>query len=178
MKYPKGYEWLGEVGTLPLLVQNALPLIGVVETAGVKNNQTILDWAKETGLDGQGYTADSIAWCGLFMAVVAKRSGYEAPKFPLWALNWKAFGKEHHQPVLGDVLVFVRDGGGHVGIYIGEDSSAYHVLGGNTSDQVMIGRIAKVRMVAARSPAFKKAAPTSAIPRVLKAGGPLSVNEK
>jgi hypothetical protein len=45
---------------------------------------------------------------------------------------------------LGDVLAFVRNGGGHVGLYVDEDASAYHVLGGNQSDRVSITRVASL----------------------------------
>jgi uncharacterized protein (TIGR02594 family) len=176
MKYPKGYEWLGTIGTLPKMVTEALKLVGTIETAGAANNPTIMSWAKEVGIANE-YTADAVPWCGLFAAVVAKRAGYEAPKHPLWALNWRGFGLEHHQPVLGDVLVFVRSGGGHVSIYIGEDKTAYHILGGNQSDAVNITRIDKKRMVAARAPAFKIGPPPSCKPYILAAGGPLSTNE-
>lgn len=177
MIYPKGYEWLGTIGTLPKLVTEALKLHGTVETPGAKDSPTIMAWAKETGLDRQGYNADSVPWCGLFMAVVAKRAGYDYPAHPLWALNWGAFGVKGMQPCLGDVLTFVRPSGGHVGIYVGEDATAYHVLGGNQSDKVSIARVEKIRMKAVRSPAFKVGRPVSSRPYILAAKGGLSRNE-
>jgi uncharacterized protein (TIGR02594 family) len=90
------------------------------------------------------------------MAVVAERAGKEIPKHPLWALSWSAFGakpaldRDRGSPAaaLGDVLVFVRNGGGHVGLYVGEDASAFHLLGGNQSDRVCITRLAKSRLYA------------------------------
>jgi uncharacterized protein (TIGR02594 family) len=177
MIYPKGYEWLGTVGALPRTISEALPLYGTLEAAGAANSPTILAWAKETGLDREGYSADSIAWCGLFAALVVKRAGYAPPPHPLWALNWGGFGAQGHQPCLGDVLVFVRPGGGHVGFYIAEDDGAYHVLGGNTSDQVKIARIEKQRLHAVRSPMFKVGRPASSKPYVVKSNGALSRNE-
>ena len=171
-------DWLDTIGTLPRMIVEARRLVGTVERAGTANSPTILAWADETGLRASdGYNADSIPWCGLFMAVVAQRAGYTYPKHPLWALNWKGFGTADHQPVLGDVLVFVRPGGGHVGLYLGEDKQAYHVLGGNTADAVGVARIAKTRMVAARAPLYRIGRPASARPYVLSAGGALSVNE-
>jgi hypothetical protein len=76
------------------------------------------------------------------MAILAKRSGNEIVKDPLWALNWGTFGIFANQPMLGDVLAFVRqtaDGkkAGHVALYIGEDDKAYHTLGGNQSDCIL-----------------------------------------
>jgi cell wall-associated NlpC family hydrolase len=57
-------------------------------------------------------------------------------------------------PMLGDTLVFKRPGGGHVGIYVGEDSQCYHVMGGNQSNAYGFTRIAKGRLVAARRPKY------------------------
>jgi hypothetical protein len=69
------------------------------------------------------------------MAVIAKRAGKPAVEGPLWARNWSAFGKAFDEAQLGDVLVFRRaESSGHVGLYVGEDYGAYHVLGGNQSD--------------------------------------------
>lgn len=177
MMYPKGYEWLGNVGQLPKMVNIALDLYGTVETPGTSNNPKIMAWAKETGLNHDGYNADSVAWCGLFMALVAQRAGYEFPNHPLWALNWQAFGEKAMQPLLGDVLVFVRPSGGHVGLYVGEDAAAYHVLGGNTSDAVKIARIEKTRLRSVRSPIYKIGRPASSKPYVLGSTGALSRNE-
>jgi uncharacterized protein (TIGR02594 family) len=176
---PKGfdskYAWLGKIGTLPRILQEFIDIYGVVETPGSGNNPTIMAWAKETGLE-KTYTADSIAWCGLAMAVVTKRAGYTVPAGPLWALNWLNFGVKAEVPSLGDVLCFVRDGGGHVGLYVGEDSGYYHVLGGNTSDKVTIARLAKSRLKGARRPAYKNPL-ASWKPYQVTTGGAVSTNE-
>ena len=125
------YDYLDKLSVLPRMIVEARKLLGTVERAGAANSPTIMAWAKEVGGKvGAVYTADSIAWCGLFMAVVAKRAGKTIPTDPLWALNWSRFGVAAGQPGLGDVLTFVRDGGGHVALYVGEDGGAYHGRGG------------------------------------------------
>jgi hypothetical protein len=43
-----------------------------------------------------------------------------------------------------------RAGFGHVGLYVGEDYGAFHVLGGNQSVVVTITRIARDRCIAIR----------------------------
>lgn len=177
MTIPSRYQWLAKLGDLPNMVDQALKLVGTVEVAGSGNSPKIMAWAKETGLDRGGYTADSVPWCGLFMAVVAKRAGYAVPAHPLWALNWQNFGKRAAQPCLGDVLVFVRPSGGHVGLYIAEDRDAYHVLGGNQSDAVNFTRVDKSRLKGVRSPLFKVGRPASSRPYIVAATGTLSVNE-
>lgn len=172
---PQQYRWLQTIGQLPRMVQEAISLFGTIETPGAGNNPTILAWAKETGLD-KVYTADAVPWCGLFMAVVAYRAGKFPPTSPLWALSWSKFGVEAGQPRLGDVLTFTRKGGGHVGLYIGEDKTAYHVLGGNQSDAVSFARIDKIRLYRVRRPAYKLR-PETVRPFMLAAAGGLSENE-
>lgn len=172
---PAAYRWLTTLGLLPLMVEKALELLGTVETPGQGNNATILKWANEVGLQ-RVYTADSIPWCGLFMAVVARRAGKSLPTSPLWALSWAKFGIDGGQPRLGDVLSFVRDGGGHVALYVGEDTEAYHVLGGNQHDCVCFTRIPKERLYRVRRPAYINM-PATAAPHILAAGGELSRNE-
>jgi len=173
---PEKYHWLIDLDTtLPRMIQEALRLYGTHELAGDLNSPTILAWAKEAGLQAT-YTADAIPWCGLFAAVVAKRAGKLIPDGPLWALNWAKFGEPAGQPQLGDVLVFTRIGGGHVGFYVGEDQTAYHVLGGNTSDAVSIARIEKRRLYAARRPHYHLQ-PSSARPYMMADTGLISTNE-
>lgn len=179
MALPEQYRWITREGG-PLMVNNAVQMYGTAETLGARNNPIILSWAKEVDPNnrniGRDYTADSIPWCGLFIAVVAKRSNKEIVNQPLWALNWRNFGKVVTQPMLGDVLVFLRDGGGHVGIYVGEDSECYHVLGGNQSNTVCITRIRKNRLKAARRPNYINQ-PTNVRRILLSASGSISNNE-
>ena len=114
------------------MVSIGLGLLGTKEITGTGNNATILSWANALGLKNT-YNADSIPWCGLFVTYVVKQSGREPVDKPLWALSWKQWGVYVATAKLGDVLIFQREGGGHVGIYIAEDKDCYHVLGGNQS---------------------------------------------
>lgn len=108
--------------------------------------------------------------------IIRHRAGKNPVANPLWARNWAAFGDDVLHPGLGDVLVFVRDGGGHVGFYVAEDATAYHVLGGNQSNRVSITRVAKERCVARRRPRYIET-PTSVKPYRVAASGALSSNE-
>lgn len=180
MSFPAGYEWLGSVGTLPRTITEGLKLMGVAEVVGKGSNRTIIGWRDELNLTGwkiAGYSDDDIAWCGLFAAIVAHRAGKLVPENPLWARNWIKFGRPVVKPALGDVLVFQRPGGGgHVGFYIGEDRTAFHVLGGNQGNKVSITRIAKTRCIGVRQPDYN-AAPASMRPYLLASAGALSGNE-
>jgi len=173
---PPAYGWIDDLRPLPRMLEEARKLYGTFEVAGPGDNQAILGWAKETGL-AKLYNDDGIPWCGLFMAVVAKRAGKPVVEGPLWARNWAKFGKPADRAQLGDILVFRRaQGSGHVGLYVGEDYGAFHVLGGNQSGGVTITRIARDRCIAIRRPVYRKA-PASAKPVQLAANGVLSVNE-
>jgi uncharacterized protein (TIGR02594 family) len=72
-----------------------------------------------------------------------------------WARNWIYFGVAT-QPCMWCVMVFSRDGGGHVGFAVGEDATDYYVLGGNQSDSVNIARISKSRLLGCRWPSTYK----------------------
>jgi uncharacterized protein (TIGR02594 family) len=152
MALPEQYAWLEREGAPRMLVE-ALKLYGVTESKGRANTPAILEWAKEVGV-GSEYTSDETAWCGLFCAVIAKRAGKEPPHDPLWALNWRNFGKAADKPMLGDVMIFTRDGGGHVAMYIGQDAKYWHILGGNQGDTVSIVRRAKSGKSWARRPDY------------------------
>lgn len=171
---PAPYAWLASEGA-PRMIVEALKLYGTKETPGPGDNDVILDWARETGL-AHIYNHDAVPWCGLFAAVVAQRAGKAIPNGPLWALNWGHFGHDVPAAMLGDVLVFKRPGGGHVGLYVGEDAEAYHVLAGNQGDAVSISRIAKSRCVAIRRPDYH-VKPANVRVIHLAADGALSTNE-
>ncbi|PYQ26983.1 MAG: TIGR02594 family protein [Acidobacteria bacterium] len=184
MKNLGPYAWLErEAG--PRLLKEALRHFGVVEAAGNHDNPTILAWARELGL--RDYRHDATAWCGLFLALCAQRAGYPPPATPLWALSWKTWGTAAPEPMLGDVLVFRRNVldpathksalYGHVGLYVGEDLRAFHVYGGNQSDQVCIQRIARDRLVAGRRCAWRVGQPRNVRKVLLSSFGTLSTAE-
>jgi uncharacterized protein (TIGR02594 family) len=174
---PKKYKWLSSEGAPKMLVE-ALKLYGTLESPGTADNPVIISWAQEVGGSVDDvYKADSIPWCGLLMAIVAKRAGKTPPKEPLWALNWGTFGVRTEEAMLGDVLVFVRKGGGHVGLYCGEDEKCFHVLGGNQSDAVTITRINKSRLYTIRRPVYSIAQPPNVRKVILDSGGAVSENE-
>jgi uncharacterized protein (TIGR02594 family) len=186
---PAQYRWL-EAEPGPRMIVEALKEHGTLEAPGTADNPKIIGWQAELEAAGLGrvyagvYRHDAIPWCGLFMAIVAHRANIERrperkpPRLYLSALEWAAFGTSVPKggAALGDVLVFKRKGGGHVGLYVGHDDSAFHVLGGNQSDRVTISRLSKQRLVAARRPAYR-AKPKNVRPIPLSASGSLSVNE-
>ena len=174
MNLPLAYQWLAQEAA-PRHLLKAVELYGTTETVGPKNNPVIMGWAKELGISDI-YKEDATPWCGLFVAVIMKRAQREPVKDPLFALNWNNFGVKIAQPMLGDILTFTRKNGGHVGIYVGEDVAAYHVLGGNQGDKVSIVRIAKERLSQVRRPAYN-IQPANVRKIILASNGKLSENE-
>jgi uncharacterized protein (TIGR02594 family) len=169
------YAWLKKE-TAPKILVEAVKHIGTKEIVGKQHNPTILSWAKALGLE-KVYTNDEIPWCGLFVAYCAHAAGLDVVKHPLWALNWNKYGNVAKVAMLGDVLTFTRNGGGHVGIYVGEDATHYHVLGGNQNNSVSVSRIAKDRLSQARRTAWKVAQPASVRVVHLAAKGVITTNE-
>lgn len=174
---PRQYAWLrAEPG--PRLLKEMLALYGAIETPGKADNPLILSWAKSIGL-GSVYKHDSTAWCGLAMAYAAAQAGWEhAPRGnALWAQNWASWGNPVDAPMLGDVLVFTRRGGGHVGLYVGEDKACFHVIGGNQGDAVSIKRIARGRLFASRRCPWRVNQPANVRRIIMSSSGPISDNE-
>jgi uncharacterized protein (TIGR02594 family) len=199
MNLPSQYQWLCCVDGLPNTIKRGLEQFGVREIVGKGNSATIMDWRDK--LNGaapagkpivSGYSSDEIAWCGLFVAFICwLRTGVigEVVRSPLWARNWANYGvgvavRKNGKlvslnglvPSLGDILVFERGDGGHVGFYIGEDDTTYHILGGNQSNMVCIVRIEKKRLLNVRRPPYKTT-PAGATPRRLSGSGLISTNE-
>ena len=172
------YDYLKKENSPQILVQ-AKALIGTKEIVGKIHSKEIMNWAKELKIENI-YTSDEIAWCGLFIAYVCHKAGLQtniSAKEALWALNWNKFGTRQKVAMLGDVLTFSRNGGGHVGIYVGEDDKCYHILGGNQSNMVNITRIEKTRLSQIRRTSWKIAQPKNV--RVIKvsSNGFISKNE-
>lgn len=178
-KFQYVQDMLNECSGNPLPVDEAVKLFGTHEAPGVNDNSDILAWARELGV-ADVYKHDSVPWCGLAMGLFMARSGFTPPKgyLMLRALEWETFGTPLSLTgaMFGDVLVFHRTGGGHVGLYVGETTNTFAVLGGNEGDAVSIVAIVKERISAVRRPPYS-VTPTNARKIPLTAAGTLSTNE-
>ncbi len=173
MTLPAKYNYLAAEPAPRMLVEG-LKLYGLKEVVGKQHNPVIMGWAKELNLPQ--YNADEIPLCGLVHAWLCKQAGKPVVDGPLWALNWSKWGNPADVPMLGDTLTFKRPGGGHVGLYVGEDKDCYHVLGGNQDNGYNITRILRSRLHAARR-LYEIGQPANI--RVIKLGasGVISTNE-
>ena len=174
MIHQKQYKWL-EKETSPKVIEEAVKLYGTKEIVGKKHSSEILSWARELGIT---YTADEISWCGLLVAIVIERAGFDTVISPLWARNWNNFGTKQEIAMFGDILVFSRGNGGHVGFYVGEDDTCYHVFGGNQSNMVNVTRILKSRCIGIRRCPWKISQPLNVRVVKLSANGVISTNEE
>jgi uncharacterized protein (TIGR02594 family) len=157
----------------PRWLKIARTQIGVRETVGPKHSAIIIGWLRKLK---SWIKDDETPWCGTFVAAVMQEAGLPYPKLYMRAKEWATYGSNlrstHIAP--GAILVFNREGGGHVGFYVGEDATAYRVLGGNQSNAVNVTRILKNRCIAIRWP---KGEPVLGGPVRLAANGEVSRNE-
>ena len=154
--------------------------LGTREAPSSANNPTIMGWAKRLGTKvlGIAYNADSVPWCGLFVAACVAEDGVTPAPIAVRAKSWATWGLNIRPERIAPeaVLVFQRPSGGRVSFYVGEDRTAYHVLGGNLSDRVSIVRIEKSRCIARHWPVGRRVLDS---PHAITAtaGMPLSRNE-
>lgn len=92
-------------------------------------------------------------WCGGAVAKWMQDCGIDLPKHWYRAKAWSDWGVPLDHPAHGCVVVFERNGGGHVGLVVGEDPAGnLLVLGGNQSDSVNVRAFQRERVVAYRWP--------------------------
>lgn len=129
--------------------------IGITEVPGPASNPRIVEWLVKLKAP---FRDDATPWCGAFVGYCLQNYGVNIPASWAWAKSWATWGVERSRTNCGPgtVLVFTREGGGHVGFYVGEDATHFHVLGGNQSDAVNVRRFPKARCIAARWPAGVK----------------------
>lgn len=163
-------------GNNPVWMNTANAMVGTKEYPGATSNPKIMQWAAKVGrFLGVKYDGDHVPWCGLFAAYCMTENGVLPPSIAVRASAWSTWGQALAKPAFGAVLTFTREGGGHVGFYVSEDATTYHVLGGNQSDMVNVTKIAKGRCSAIRWPAGMALPTTGSV--VTKRDGGVSKNE-
>ncbi|MBA4091327.1 TIGR02594 family protein [Sphingomonas sp. VDB2] len=191
---PPKYAFLRQNPLPPLMVRVAMEMLGTLENPGSGNNPVILGWADEVARTcgrpydkwaADFYNADSIPWCGLFMAVVAARTCQGRPermppKNYLAALAWSNWGQvvPPKEIQVGDVIVLVRNGGGHVFLAVGVSADGKRIMGigGNQRDRVCFADFDAARLYAVRRPAYREK-PAGARRVILATDGSVSIEE-
>jgi uncharacterized protein (TIGR02594 family) len=114
----------------------ARKLLGLRETKGAQHTPEILQMWKD--IKRGGIKDDETPWCAAFVGAMLERAGVKSSRFESAKsyLNW---GELLPLPLPGCVVVFTRDGGGHVGFAVGRDKEGnLLVLGGNQGDAVNV----------------------------------------
>jgi uncharacterized protein (TIGR02594 family) len=158
----------------PIWLAKAKEHLGLKEIPGKRHNTTIQSWLAKLGA---WWRDDETPWCGVFVAHCLREAGLPVPQHWMRARAYADYGANlrstHVAP--GAILVFARQGGGHVGFYVGEDPTYYYVLGGNQSNSVNVAKIAKARCIAVRWP---RGEPVIGGPKMVALNSaPVSTNE-
>lgn len=135
----------------PAWIIEARKYIGLREMPGAPTAPRIATW-----LDALGawWRDDATPWCGVYCAAVMKECGFAVPKHWYRAKGWLDWGVKIDEPDVGCVVVFERQGGGHVGFVVGRDrANNLLVLGGNQGDAVSIAAFSRDRVSGFRWPA-------------------------
>lgn len=114
----------------------ARPLVGLEEIPGPQHAPEIL--AMWRAIKRSGIQSDEVPWCAAFVGACLERAGIRSSRFES-AASYLKWGVRLDGPAHGCVVVFSREGGGHVGFVVGIDRAGkLLVLGGNQGDSVNV----------------------------------------
>lgn len=120
----------------PSWLEDARSFIGLTEIKGPQHAPEIVQFWKD--IKRGGIKDDETPWCAAFVGAMLERAGIRSSRFES-AKSYLDWGQLLAAPVVGCVVVFTRQGGGHVGFAVGRDKAGnLLILGGNQSDAVNI----------------------------------------
>lgn len=121
------------------IVLEALKNYGTTEIVGKEHNVKVLEYFKDAG--HEWVKDDETAWCAAFANAILHRLGLPTTG-RLNARSFLELGQDTKTPEAGDIVVLWRVAKdsqyGHVGFYIGHDTSWVYILGGNQANSVNI----------------------------------------
>jgi len=125
------------VNSEPVWLVEARKYIGLKEIKGPRHNSIILRMWEV--IHSPWFKDDETPWCAGFVGFVLENVGIRSTRSAR-ARSYEKFGIDlRFRPALGAIVVFTRNGGGHVGFIVGVDRSGnWMVLGGNQADMVKI----------------------------------------
>lgn len=148
--------------------------LGVAEIQGPQTSAVIASWLHRLSA---WWSDDETPWCGVFVAHCIEAAGLQLPKNWMRAKAWAEWGSRLPAPVPGCVVVFERQGGGHVGFVVGRDQRGnLMVLGGNQGNRVSIAPFDRNRAIAYAWPTGIPL-PAGQSLALMHTGGALSTNE-
>jgi uncharacterized protein (TIGR02594 family) len=132
-------------------ITEAKKYIGEREIKGAQHNPLIVQWWKD--IKRGGIKDDETPWCAAFVGAMLERVGIQSTRFES-AKSYLQWGEKLDKPIPGCIVVFTRDGGGHVGFVVGQTrGGSLVVLGGNQSDAVNYKAFSRTRVTGYRWPA-------------------------
>lgn len=179
------YDFVYTIGELPKMVKEGLKFLGLKEIPGKGYNPIIKNWAKDLNIQGI-YRNDDESWCAVFISWLCwfcKKPMVGTGYFLVRAASYLKWGTSVKlvDACLGDICVFKRPGGNHVGLLIAvskvEDKiTTLHILGGNQSNAVTITELSAARCIGVRR-FYSIGKPESAKQFVIDSSGKVSTNE-
>lgn len=156
---------------IPRWIELARSMIGLHEVKGDTHSPEILAMWKD--IKRGGIKNDETPWCAAFVGAMLERAGITSSRFES-AKSYLAWGIPLTEPAFGCVVVFSREGGGHVAFVVGRDEHCnLLVLGGNQGDEVSIKSFQTTRVTGYRWP---EGVPVTTDPLVIGSAS-LSLNE-
>jgi uncharacterized protein (TIGR02594 family) len=141
---------MGNANKEPKWLSIARRFLGTREVKGPAHSPVIIGWLVKLGA---WWRDDETPWCGVFAGAVLKEAGLAIPSAYYRAKAWEAWGSPLAAPVVGCIVTFTREGGGHVGFVVGQDQAGrLQVLGGNQGDAVTIATFDRGRVTSYRWP--------------------------
>lgn len=134
----------------PAWLLEAEKYLGTSEVKGPEHEALILKWWRD--IKRGGIKDDETPWCAAFVGACLEATGVRSTRFES-AKSYLDWGIPLTNYELGCIVVFTRNGGGHVGFVAGRDLLGHiMVLGGNQSDAVNIKAFDLARVAGFRWP--------------------------
>jgi len=134
----------------PKWIEIAEKYIGRAEIPGERTADFI---TKALVFMGAWWRDDETPWCGVGAGACLKHAGVTPPKAYYRAKAYLDWGVKLDRAIYGCIVVFTRQGGGHVGFVVGkDDKNRLMVLGGNQGNKVSIAPFDQTRVAGYRWP--------------------------
>jgi uncharacterized protein (TIGR02594 family) len=135
----------------PTWLDEALKDEGLAEIPGARTEPRIERMLVRLGA---WWRDDETPWCGTAVAAWMDRAGAgKLPRHWYRAKGWLDWGVPIAGPCVGAVVVFAREGGGHVGLVVGRsEDGRLLVLGGNQGNAVRVSPFDPKRAIGYRLP--------------------------
>lgn len=159
---------------MPIWLDSAYKYQGVKEVPGAPTAPAISGWLKRLKA---WWSDDETPWCGTFVAAVMQEQCIPLPREWYRAKSWLTWGIPLVMPTVGCVVVFDRQGGGHVAIVAGKSPDGRLMcIGGNQGNAVTVAPFDRSRVLGYRWPPTEPTPPIASLPLIASAA-PSSSNE-